>query len=168
MCLLETVIHTDSREITKLYWKSGQLHFVYQGIFASCHRPLVRLWLCCISFSCVIFVAVGGSVLHPGQMCCSAAAVCVAVLVISEEISGRVGWMVSSAALKPAEGLSEVWALAKGQEAVISAGHNHIHRLDRAVKKLLKQPLLLPPSGVFFLLLFSHRPSKRVHGHQYV
>ncbi len=66
------------------------------------------------------------------------------------------------------EGLSEVWALAKGQEAVISAGHNHIHRLDRAVKKLLKQPLLLPPSGVFFLLLFSHWTSKRVHGHQYV
>ncbi len=42
--------------------------------------------------------------LHPGQMCCSAAAVCVAVLVISKEISGRVGWMVSSAALKPAGG----------------------------------------------------------------
>lgn len=29
------------------------------------------------------------------------------------------------------EGLSEVWALARGQEAVISMGHNHIHRLQK-------------------------------------
>lgn len=28
------------------------------------------------------------------------------------------------------EGLSEVWALARGQEAVISMGHNHIRRLS--------------------------------------
>lgn len=46
-----------------------------------------------------IWIGMEGSLLYPGQMCCSAA------VVVSVEISAGVGWMVSLAALQPAGGL---------------------------------------------------------------
>lgn len=138
-------IHTVEKRQTNCI-KNGQLHLCITASVLTA-KPLVRLWMCCISLSCVIFVGVGGSVLHPGQMCCSAAAVCVAALAISVEISGCAGWMVSSAPLKPAGGL--VWGLSAGQR---SRGGNkrgsqpHTRTRQGGEKKLLKQTLPPPPS----------------------